>query len=441
MTLTLPREAAARFRAVARKCHIGRPRGPDPPVRVQAVAGTATLFVQLPEVALAYTVPCTEEAAGSGFVPMDALDVNGPVSIELALPPGRRHRRAVTDGPLPLPDDLIGVPHHFLAALHEAGRTAAREPSRYAVTRIQVQGTGGKVVGTDGKQALIWGGFSLPFSADVLVPAVPMFGAKELAAQTDVRAGRTSGHLVVSAGPWTVWLSNDDQGRFPDVGGAVPRTRLATTLELDESDAGSLLEALHRLRASDDRDTQVTVELAPIPVVRVSGKPDGPPSKVTLARSVVTGPSVVIGVYWRHMVRAIGLGLRRLRFAGTDRPWVGSNDSCTYLSATLPAEATSHPSMEADGIERTSPTASPSSTPETENPMPGHHTGNGHPAHENNGSNNDSPDVLEAAETLKTNLAEAHASAARLVAALKAQRRQRRTVETALASLRSLRLE
>src|SRR5687768_14412893 len=109
MTFTLPREAVARFRAVARKCQSGRPRGPDPPVRVQAAAGTATLFTQFPEVALANAVPCPDTAAGSGFIPMESLDSSGPVAVELAPPAGRRSRRGPTDGLLPTPDDLVEV--------------------------------------------------------------------------------------------------------------------------------------------------------------------------------------------------------------------------------------------------------------------------------------------------------------------------------------------
>ncbi len=71
-------------------------------------------------------------------------------------------------------------------------------------------------------------------------------------------------------------------------------------------------------------------------------------------------------------------------------------------------------------------------------PAPNGSSANGHAGTEHNP---EAADVLHAAETLKADLADAHASASRLVAALKAQKRQRRTVESALASLRSLRLE
>ena len=115
-----------------------------------------------------------------------------------------------------------GSAPEFLAALHECGRTAAREATRFALDRVQVRGRAGQVVGTDGRQALLWGGFRLPFADDVLVPAVPVFGAPELAGQPDVRVGRTASHLVVAAGPWAVWLPADTGRPVPGRGRGRP---------------------------------------------------------------------------------------------------------------------------------------------------------------------------------------------------------------------------
>ena len=124
------------------------------------------------------------------------------------------------------------MPPSFLAALHEAGRTAARDESRYALTRVQLQGKAGQILGTDGKQALIQGGWTFPFTDNILVPAIPMFGMKDVAAQADVRIGKTATHLVVTAGPWTVWLLIDAEGRFPDVAAA-------RAAQSPDNDAGS----------------------------------------------------------------------------------------------------------------------------------------------------------------------------------------------------------
>ena len=82
----------------------------------------------------------------------------------------------------------------------------------------------GQLVGTDGRQALIWGGFTFPFADDLLVPAVPVFGCKELAGE-EVRVGRTvdppgrGGRAVERCG-----CRSDAAGRYPDVAGVVPRS-------------------------------------------------------------------------------------------------------------------------------------------------------------------------------------------------------------------------
>jgi hypothetical protein len=73
------------------------------------------------------------------------------------------------------------------------------------------------VIGTDGKAALLCGGFKLGFREDVLVPALPVFGSKPFGRDSEVRIGKTGTHLVVIAGPWSVWLPTDSKSRYPDV--------------------------------------------------------------------------------------------------------------------------------------------------------------------------------------------------------------------------------
>ena len=79
------------------------------------------------------------------------------------------------------------------------------------------------MVETDGKQALVQGGFVFPFPDDLLVSAAPLFGSKELTAEAAVSAAVAGGCLFVVVGPWRVWLLVDRDGRFPDVHAAVPR--------------------------------------------------------------------------------------------------------------------------------------------------------------------------------------------------------------------------
>src|SRR5438477_2353715 len=97
------------------------------------------------------------------------------------------------------------LPPSFLGAFAEAVRTAARDGGRFALTRVQLRGKAGQVVATDGRQLLVQGGFAFPWAEDLLVPAVPALGAKELA-DGSVTVGRSDGHVLVAVGPWTFAL-------------------------------------------------------------------------------------------------------------------------------------------------------------------------------------------------------------------------------------------
>ena len=152
--------------------------------------------------------------------------------VELILP-GKQH-----DAP-EIPD-LSSVSPKSLTALHECGRTAAKESGRFALSKVQLQGRAGRIIGTDGTVALLWNGFAFPFLDDILVPAIPVFGSKPLGRAVEVQIGRTATHLVVAAGPWMVALPIDTKSRFPDVAAVVPR-HAPTTAGIDEKDSAELL--------------------------------------------------------------------------------------------------------------------------------------------------------------------------------------------------------
>ena len=261
--VVIPRGLARSFRAVARSCVTGRPRGPAPPVVVRVGDGRLSLATTFTDVFVAVTVPAPPDAVVEAVVvPADAFaraDTAGEVQV---VGDGRAGRlrwmgrsgpgevafdiavdRASATMPV-VPDDMPPVAPSFLAALHECGRTTAGESTRFALTRVQVRGQHGQVIGTDGAVAFIRCGFKLPFADDCLVPAVRAFGRKELAAHADLRVGRTDTHLVVAAGPWTVGLRVDRGGRYPDVAGVIPR-RLPTTVGVDDTDAANVIEYLN----------------------------------------------------------------------------------------------------------------------------------------------------------------------------------------------------
>lgn len=203
--MTIPRGLARSFRAVIRKCQTARPRPPAPPVLVEVRDGHLHLACVLDGVGVVLSVPAAECEIERVLVPMDILDAVEGALVEIAVSSRMGTARWESrDGPKTqsfnlnetaeqavgpvVPAEMHSVAPTFLTALHECGRTAAREPARYALHRVQVNGKTGTVAASDGKLALVQRGFKLPFRDAVLVPALPLFGVKELASETDVRS-------------------------------------------------------------------------------------------------------------------------------------------------------------------------------------------------------------------------------------------------------------
>src|SRR4051812_22821827 len=72
--LEISRAAASRFRALARRCVVGRPRGPAPPVVVTQTAKITSFFCNLGEVALALAWPGGGDTSLPIAVPASLLE-------------------------------------------------------------------------------------------------------------------------------------------------------------------------------------------------------------------------------------------------------------------------------------------------------------------------------------------------------------------------------
>src|SRR5262249_42669148 len=133
-------------------------------------------------------------------------------------------------------------------AFQEACLTAAKESVRFAVSRVQVRGRRGEVVGTDGRQLLVWGGFPFPWKEDLLVPRLPVFGFRDTPLTGPVAIGRTGKDVALRVGPWTFALAIDAASRYPQVERVIPgETGVRSQLRLDPADAGLLIQALPKL--------------------------------------------------------------------------------------------------------------------------------------------------------------------------------------------------
>jgi hypothetical protein len=202
------------------------------------------------------------------------------------------------------------------------------------MTRVQVRGKDGELIGTDGKQALVWGGFKFPFAEDLLVPAVPLFGSKELAGEAAVSAGLAKEWLYLVIGPWQVWLGVDREGRFPDVRGAAPRS-CPTRVTVDDRDAAEMLRALADLPSRDGEGRPVTVDLGDQVVVRSRDDGTGDTAEVRLVHSTAAGPPQRLVVDRDHLGRAVALGFRELRVSTPERPVAFRDVDRLFLCATL----------------------------------------------------------------------------------------------------------
>jgi hypothetical protein len=448
------RAVARDFRVLLGRCVTGRPRGPAPHLRVQTLedtrmiaattAGGVTLTHASPSdkdteelVVLQTTVLNEVEGNTDEVVTLDRqAKLRGVVRwfeeakprslpVELILP-GQQHE-------LPAPSPLTSVAVALLRALHECGRTAARESGRYALAKVQIQGKAGRVVGTDGKVALLQKGFNFPFADNMLVPALPVFGSKPPARISDVRIGRTATHVIVVAGPWSVWLPLDTKAKYPDVAAVIPR-HPPTTVTIDPSDAAELLSRLTELPGNDHELRPVTLDADR--VVRVRGWAEGNEKvgetrEVLLARSSAAGPVVRVALDRRVLARALALGCRTLKLT-PDKPVVAEGDDVTLVAAPLdpvlltpPGEVEVLPSESANVILKPdNPERTPTVKFET----------NGHPPRE------EPSDPLALAEELRDTLADAATKANRLVSVLRLSRKEKKALAHVLTSLKQLNL-
>jgi hypothetical protein len=448
--ISIPRGLCRAFPVLARKCVSGRPRGPAPAVVFEAQGGTLTVWVKTDDAVLVFTAPtqCGDEVLVVPMAVIEAAAGPGGEPVELTVGPKLRGEARFTDRGVPkshpfdtvlpgkqhrlpdLPDDWHTLPVEFLAALYEGGRTTAKDATRFALTRVQIKGKAGQVVATDGRTAFLRGGFRFPFADDLLVPALPVFGARELAGERSVRIGRTTTHLVVEAGPWRVFMQVDKTGRYPDVAGVVPRNA-PTTAVIDDRDAAELLEKLSGLPGYDTDHRPVTLVVDGDGVFVRAGDPKADTVKsVRLRHSTSTGPGVRAAIDRRVLARALAQGCRTARLT-PDKPVVFEAKDTILLTVTLDPALAVGPTPDATPTTITNIRTQKEIAVKSET--------NGHPPN----GRHDPPDadpLLLAAEELRAALGEALAAASRLVASLKHQKKEKKALTQVWSSLKALNL-
>jgi Phosphate-selective porin O and P len=324
--IELPCREAGRFRALMRRCVVGRPRGPAPPVLLHQAHDRLTLATSFPDTTLSLRLSSEAPTEEERIVPsalLEAIEGAGAGSAAVDLDESGRIRCRWTDRGAPRESafdavDVGSAPrmpsqpprmrpsdHFLLSALHECGRTTSSESIRFAFGKTQLRGKDGQIVATDGRQLLVWNGFRFPFSDNVLVPAVPVFGSRELGSQTSVRVGRAGEQFVVDVGPWSVGLKIDATARFPDVAALLATSADASLLRFSDTDVGKILQFLGGRFVRSDKEQAVRFRLSSKPEMIVAE------SCVPLAQSEVDGTPRTVAVSVRHLMRALQMGHRR----------------------------------------------------------------------------------------------------------------------------------
>jgi len=336
--ITLTRRHARILRGIFRRSTLGiTHRGPIPPLVFTAAEGQLCARHRYAHLAIEHTSPSAWPSSGSVALPIEALaDLEGRDEATVALEslgvtrtvarwsdrgiPQSREYTLTPVGPAGFPDpprSWTEAGPELLDALAEATVTAAEDDSRYALSCLSLRGATGSIAATDGRQVLVQGGFTFPWSGDLLIRRSPLFTCRDLPRDQVISIGRSEAHVVLKVGPWTIWLEVQANLRFPDIDRIFPGPRdAATRWKVDPADARFLLDALGRLPGADEPNSPATVDLNGKIAVRAKGSETAPATELILARSGYTGPPVRLQTNRELLARAIRPGLAPWPVAG-----------------------------------------------------------------------------------------------------------------------------
>ena len=333
-----------------------------------------------------------------------------------------------------------------LADINDAMEVCAGDQVRYALSCVQLRGSKGQAVGSDGRQLLVVRGLSLPWPDDVLVPGTKLFGSKIFREAATVEMVRTDDRVVVRAGPWTAWLAIEKAGRYPNVDQVIPKGTATTRIALAPEDAEFLLRTLPRLPAGDSDNEPVTVHANGQVVIRGRSE-TSPLTELVLSRSQAEGREMRSAASRAYLLRVARLGLRNIRFAGDNSPVVCEDDRHVYVWQPLDGSVALAPVDDAIRIESVAegepiPSATRDLKPSTNLPREDPMSSKSETIRPEESAieTNDEAlgDPIQEAETLRNRIRELLVDVGRVVRSLKRQRRQAKLVRSTLASLKQL---
>ena len=236
------------------------------------------------------------------------------------------------DPPPAHPETWGSNPPSLLSALDAAMHIAATSATRFAIDCVQLRPADGRIAATDARQLLTQTGFAFPGTDEVLIKRTSAFHCRELLSDQPVEAGITANHFVMRAGPWTIWLSLEKQGRFPDFKDVIPAADSAKTrLRIAEDDAVYLLNVIPRLPQEEPDNPRLSVDLNGSVALLARGAEPSPATQVILSNSQRQGDEVRLDTDREFLVHAVQLGFREIELRGPESPAVCRDATRVYL--------------------------------------------------------------------------------------------------------------
>jgi hypothetical protein len=463
----ITRNIVRQFRAVMRRAKLGRAGQPDAFVRVLSNCDSLRLQVVSHDVAIEHRQNGAFEAA-EFWLPVATLEAvagrsDDPVRLEPTGESGVLVRW--TDKGVPrqieaaidckstfsfpeLPQTTVANGPVLWSALRDAVTTADPSSTRYALGCVQLRGELGRVDATDGRQVLTHSGFSFGWEDEVLIPALPVLGCRELDLG-EVAVGRTEDHVVFRVGQWSVSVRIRKEGRFPKIDSILPNQFAARShVQLSQNDAASLADVLPRLPTNDALNDPVTLDLNGHVVIRSRETPESRTTELTLPSSQLIGEPVALCTNRKFLERALKLGFREAHIYGAESPVLCCDERRNYVWALLSKESVVPADDNALRIEPPQPARARrnvhlQSRKEIVMAASVNHgteqstaEKSAKPAKQRLATNSGTP--VEQAIALRDGLATAARQANELIRSLKRNKRQTRIVESTLASLKAL---
>ena len=342
--ITITRSLARQLRAVFRRAGIGKAYGgcgrralflaDQDTLRIRAMSGSAAVEYQAAHQGgpVQVLLPLDLFAACEGSKP-DPVQLDFSVPDKVTASWTDKHVPVMLDFDVSAPDDTLPpfppLPSSFATnepdlwtALREASASTDPNPTRAAVGCIQVRGSEGKLVATDGRQLLIQSGFTFPWTEEeLLVPASNVFGCRELPSDQPVYVGKTEDWATFRIGPWSISLKLEKDARFPDVTRHVADPSTATSrLCLAPDDGDFLTDALPRLPCEEDTNRPITLDLNGQVLIRGKAADQSRATELTLSNSRLEGDPITINSNREYLLRAIRLGFREVLLYGNTVP-------------------------------------------------------------------------------------------------------------------------